>query len=513
MQDDENLEILGSEETLLTFENRYGLYEFEKGGFEGKLINALSDSYKHGRKNNTIALNIELRPAQKKILERIEGYNRAVVVAHRRLGKTLLLITNMFVEAYNYDISSRTLKSPPVFAFIAPTIDHAKQLAGNYLAELAARIPGITYRKSDGELLIHHNGVKIILAGAHRPNNLRGRGFVYVVFDEYAYMNSDIWTSVVEPAMEEPGSIAIFSSTPHGTDAFYRLFLHANESRDWGWVHLPNSQTGIHSDEVVEAKKKLNPGSYRAEYECDFKAPVEGSYYGELIEDAKLNGRVGKVPYNPAFGVFTAWDIGISDDTAIWFCQIGDNGKSINVIDFLIGKGKSTADWARIIAQKPYRYDCHILPHDGRTRDRGSGKTPESFIREDTQGEVSVMDKVENVNHGIDRVRRIFPMLYFDETKCLQGLNTLSLYRRKRDPAGEDFMDKPHHAHSHTADALRTLADYFELHVGTNHLSARQLTIAEVALAAVHRLHLEHTEPEEDPIDGRDSLDGIGLGL
>jgi hypothetical protein len=43
----------------------------------------------------------------------------------------------------------------------------------------------------------------------------------------------------------------------------------------------------------------------------------------------RLNGQIGKVPYEPGYPVITSWDLGINDPTVIIFANIC--GKSIHL--------------------------------------------------------------------------------------------------------------------------------------------------------------------------------------
>src|SRR5262245_50202583 len=56
--------------------------------------------------------------------------------------------------------------------------------------------------------------------------------------------------------------------------------------------------------------------------ECSFDAAVIGSYYGKQLLKVELDKRIGPVPYEPSALVWTAWDLGIRDATAIWFAQV-----------------------------------------------------------------------------------------------------------------------------------------------------------------------------------------------
>ena len=83
---------------------------------------------------------------------------------------------------------------------------------------------------------------------------------------------------------------------------------------------------GEHADdwdnELENARLTLTPEQYAQEYECSFEAAVLGAYYGKLMAQAEQDKRICGVPYDPAARVYTAWDLGIGDATAIWFAQM-----------------------------------------------------------------------------------------------------------------------------------------------------------------------------------------------
>ena len=74
--------------------------------------------------------------------------------------------------------------------------------------------------------------------------------------------------------------------------------------------------------ELDAARVQMTPEQYEQEYECSFTAAIIGAYYGKLLADADDTGRITRVPYDPAYPVHTAWDLGINDSTAIWFAQV-----------------------------------------------------------------------------------------------------------------------------------------------------------------------------------------------
>jgi hypothetical protein len=58
---------------------------------------------------------------------------------------------------------------------------------------------------------------------------------------------------------------------------------------------------------------------------------------------------------------------------------------------------------------------------------------------------------------GIQAVRNILPVSWFDETGCQEGLEHLEGYQREYDEKLKIFKKTPRHdEHSHAADAIRT---------------------------------------------------------
>src|SRR3546814_11366720 len=98
-----------------------------------------------------------------------------------------------------------------------------------------------------------------------------------------------------------------------------------------------------------------------------------GAYYGKLLAAAERQGQIGAVPWEPALPVHTAWDLGIGDSTAIWFCQRA--GRETRLIDYYEASGVGLDHYARALGERPYVYGEHLLPHDAEVRELGSGKS------------------------------------------------------------------------------------------------------------------------------------------
>ena len=137
---------------------------------------------------------------------------------------------------------------------------------------------------------------------------------------------------------------------------------------------LKASETGlIPAAELELARRDLTDDQYAQEFECSFDAAVVGAYYGKLIARAEAEQRIARVPHDPAAPVWTAWDLGIRDATAIWFAQA--IGREVRLIDYYEASGVDLGHYVREILARPYAYAGHIVPHDAQARELGTGKS------------------------------------------------------------------------------------------------------------------------------------------
>ena len=201
---------------------------------------------------------------------------------------------------------------------------------------------------------------------------------------------------------------------------------------------------------------QMTPEQYEQEYECSFTAAIIGAYYGKLLSDLDDEGKITRVPYDPALPVHTALDLGINDSTAIWFAQVYRGG-AVNVIDYYENSGVGLDHYAEVLRQKDYHWGDHLAPHDIEVRELGSGKS-----RLETAFSLGIRFKVipkMKIADGINAARMLIPKCYFDREKCNEGLEMLRQYRQEWDDRKRMFRDQPRHDFtSHSADAFRYLA-------------------------------------------------------
>jgi len=391
-----------------------------------------------------------------------------VVVCHRRFGKTVFAINQMIKSAVE---DLQTGKKAPRYAYLAPLFKQAKTVAWDELKRLLIDFPDIKF--NEAELRADFMGARIQLYGADNPDTLRGIYLDGVILDEYAQMNPKMYSEVIRPALSDRKGWAVFIGTPKGKNEFYDLYHSTNDKKGWKRFLFKASETGILDDEELElAKQDMADTEFEQEYECSWSAALRGAYYAKEIEAAYDEGRVGKVPYDPSKQVVTAWDLGVSDSTSIWFAQY--DGKAINIIDYYESSGEGLPHYIDVLNHKEYRYGAHIAPHDIVVREFSTGKS-----RKDLAFSLGIDFQVApklKVMDGIDSVRTTLNKCWFDELKTKKGLEALLQYRSSYDDKKKIWSQKPvHDWTSHASDAFRYLCVTEPVFTGNESVWSRDL--------------------------------------
>jgi phage terminase large subunit len=386
------------------------------------------------------------REQQLAIHDAIDASRFTVVVAHRRMGKTVSAINHLIKAAIECD------KPNPRFAYIAPTYGQAKRVAWDYLQEYTRPL-GATYNVS--ELRADFWGRRISLYGSDNPDSLRGQYFDGVVIDEVGDQNPKIWNEIVRPALADRLGWALFIGTPKGNNHFYELRNRAADEPDWKLLEFRASETGVlPADELKAALKEMGQDKYDQEFECSFNAAVEGSYYGQIINGLEADGRITDFPRDDLCKSFVAWDLGMGDSTALWVAQVA--GKEVRILDCVENHGVGLDWYVSWLRENNYQHFDQILPHDVEVRELGTGKSRKEVLQEAGLN-ITVCPRL-SVADGIQAVRRLLPRCWF-HTRTRNGINALRNYRREYDEKRQVFYDKPMHDwSSHYSDAMRYLA-------------------------------------------------------
>ncbi len=282
------------------------------------------------------------------------------MVCHRRAGKTVACIADLVLSALV------TPKADARYAYIAPQFNQSKDVAWSYVHRLTSDIPQVSYNESELRVDLP-NGARIRLYGADNPDRLRGIYLDGVILDEFGDMKPRVWGEVIRPLLADRKGWAAFIGTPKGKNQFWDIWKLAEQASDWFTLRLKASESGlIGKDELADAAKGMTVDQIEQEFECSFEAAIVGAFYGLEMRAAEKEGRIMEVAYDAAVPVHTAWDLGYSDDTAIWWYQVIRN--EIHVIDHHSSSGQPIQFYADLIKSKACTYGIHYLPHDARAK-------------------------------------------------------------------------------------------------------------------------------------------------
>ena len=208
---------------------------------------------------------------------------------------------------------------------------------------------------------------------------------------------------------------------------------------------------------VAWAKGLFRFEEYPSMLEECFRAPIEGTIYGELIDRLRVNGAIRKEEIERSALVHTAWDLGSPVNRVIWFFQVV--GPEIRIIDCEMDVDWGTTDLVANLMSKGYPYGWHYLPHDGAATQK-SGASFEHELKKVGLTNCQIVPKTLDVWIGINHLRELFPRLTFRLPSCEKGLAALESYHTRRESASGNALDLPvHDWSSHAADALRTFAE------------------------------------------------------
>ena len=185
-----------------------------------------------------------------------------------------------------------------------------------------------------------------------------------------------------------------------------------------------------------------------------FQQSTEGCYYAQQLAAARAQGRICAVPevHEP---VNTFWDVGRSDQTAIWFHQ--QVGLEHRFIRYYEASGEDLRHYVKYLQDTGYVWGRHYLPHDADHRRLSSHNQSIREMLEDLGlRDTEIVPRIDDVNHGIQQTRAAFPQCYFDEAGCKEGLVRLQNYRKRWNKTVGAWANEPlHDDNSNGADAFR----------------------------------------------------------
>lgn len=217
----------------------------------------------------------------------------------------------------------------------------------------------------------------------------------------------------------------------------------------------------------MEDDKRKNFAEYEHVWLGNPKQAVDGAIFAEELRKAAEEHRLTRVPVKAGIPIQTFWDLGQSDNTAIWFVQIV--GLEFRVVDYYQASGQKMPHYIEQLEQRKYLYDEHCLPHDASHEQLAAKSTIEQQLREALRDNpklgktVRIVPRIPKKALAIEAARLIFDQCLFDKEKCADGLQCLRHSAFAKDEETSRVSKEPKHdIWSHGADAFMGFAQHYK---------------------------------------------------
>jgi len=411
------------------------------------------------------------RAHQKKLWRYLmNGGKRAVAIWHRRAGKDEICLNAtamaMFERPGNYwhCLPEFTMGRKAIWDSVNPhsgrrRIDEAfPHEMRSSTRDQDMRIEfhnGSTWNVVGSDSVVHGGGIGSSVAG--------------VVFSEWALANPSAW-GLYRPILEENNGWAAWISTPRGRNHLLSLYQHAQRTDGWfSELLAATDTTAVSAEALAETLNELvalygedqGRAMYEQEMLCSFNAAILGAFYAREMSLVRSEERVrNDVDALPGVPVHRAWDLGVRDDTSIFWFQPQPSGQ-ILILDHLATSGVGVEWWRDEIFR---RHDKHgwthgtdYVPHDAKVREFGTGRTRVETMM--SMGLKPMVVRDHSINDGINAARRMLPLCIFHTRTDESGVSALEQYRREWDDDKKAFRASAvHDWTSHVADSFRYLA-------------------------------------------------------
>lgn len=305
------------------------------------------------------------------------------------------------------------------------------------------------------------NGSVFMVVGATNVEALRGANGKKYLFDEFADMPIEA-VNVVAPITEANGGKRIYMGTPKidGINGETMRRMHENFKKDkTKYTCYVKADRYMTKEQLEKSRQGYierngNDFKYKQEMLLDWGQSSSGSYYGGIISTKREDGTIGEHPYLPAYPVYTTWDLGKADQTAVVFWQ--DIKGVIRIIDYYETNNIGLDSIVPYIKSKPYVYGWHFLPWDATVHSLNDNVRRIDFMMKMGIYNVSALRR-EGITLGIDRVMRNLPKALINEPTCGELVRKLNIYKRKFNEMTGDYVGPEHDSASHAADAVRYL--------------------------------------------------------
>jgi hypothetical protein len=394
------------------------------------------------------------------------GGKRAMAVWHRRAGKDDVCLHHTAISAierqgnYWHMLPEYAQARKAIWDAVNPHTGK-RRIDEAFPAEMRA-----STRDTDMHIRLV-NGSTWSCIGSDEYDRTVGSSAAGVVFSEYALSNPSAW-GYLRPMLEENGGWATFITTPRGRNHAHAMYAYAAQTPGWFAERLTvedtNALTRAQLDETLREYQALygadfGKAQFAQEYYCDWQASILGAFLALECAQVRDEGRILPIEPLPDQLVHRAWDLGVTDDTSIWwFCSVG---AQLFVLDHYSSSGVGLEHYVNEIEKRErehgWKRGIDYVPHDAKVKEWGSGRTRVETMQ--LLGLRPQLVPMASIEDGRNAARRTLALSVFHPRTEELGFNALEQNRREWDDEKKAFKaTQVHDWTSHPADAFRYLA-------------------------------------------------------
>jgi len=212
--------------------------------------------------------------------------------------------------------------------------------------------------------IIGENGTKFGFHGLkHNKANIKSwEGADICWIEEAQTVSKASWDILIPTIRKEKSEIWLtFNPELEEDETFQRFVIDPppeSEVVKIGWQDNPWFPEVLRKE--MEHLKHKDYNSYLNIWEGNCRTAVEGAIYENELRIAAEEGRVTNVPYDTSKPVHTFWDLGHSDQTAIWFAQ--QIGMEYRILNYYSNSQEKMSHYLKHLQELPrYRNPIDMI--------------------------------------------------------------------------------------------------------------------------------------------------------
>lgn len=383
-------------------------------------------------------------------------------------------------------LSQRAIERVGSYYYLFPTRKWAERAIWNNIVTINGMSGNLLDIIFPSEIVLYKNNtdMKIGLANGSVINfsgtdnlDFVGQGGYGYALSEFSLHKEEV-TGFLSPILDEGNAWIIMNGTMRGkSNQLFKMYEANYQNPDWYCQWLTPEQTKRYC--WVSEEMNLNPEllgqqdpftgqtylniqdridskmiSYslaRQEYLNEAVADVANSVYGYEMAKLERKGFITPLNIQKDDIVYTFWDLGVDDPTAIVFATFDLRTDRVQIIDYYESTGHDIGHYINVINQKNLNYGGHFFPHDSKKRANNLGTSLIDFCRTEYGFEVIPIPKTNSVRDDIEIIRRQLPNFWINSS-LTTFIDHMINYQWNA-TTGKIL----HNEHSHGADALRML--------------------------------------------------------